>query len=447
MQPLAELEEITLYVHREFPGFGLNKTNSAIRLLYEISRKDGADFSRIIPDRLRLSRDFSQIKDFLLAVRYPTLNNEERMSIPPVTPLKFCHDEIVNHGNQPRALRRVFFEKKIASSAFLAQLKSKLPDTPFEEISSYKDYVAKHAFSIPDYNKRAETLFVIEENYDFFLHCPCTNLARPCGYYILNAGMGCVYDCAYCYLQGYTNSPGLMVPANLDDILENFRGYYRDGIRVGTGQFTDSLAMDDLTGFSLRIIEFFRKFPGAYFEFKTKSACVGNLVNTMPAANILVSWSVNPQHMIDAHEGLTASLDERLSAAQKCVDAGYYTGFHFDPIVFYHGWEKDYELVVKKIFERVPSERIRWISLGCLRMSMGVKQVMEKRFPDSSLLDAETVLGFDKKVRYPERIRRDIYKRMLEMIADYSRGDVFTYLCMEDEDMNANLAIPHWSSH
>lgn len=111
----------------------------------------------------------------------------------------------------------------------------------------------------------AENVFIIREQFDFFQPCPCAPGARSCGYHIMNAGFGCGYDCAYCFLQGYINAPGLVFPGNLDDFFTQFKACDRPGMRIGSGQFTDSLLFDHITGFSSELIRFFRDFPDVYF--------------------------------------------------------------------------------------------------------------------------------------------------------------------------------------
>lgn len=429
------------YVREEFPGFGVNKSYAVARLLYEVSKKNSIDIKSVLPEGIISTKDFFQAKSFLLGLRYPSLDQNELAQIPPLTKMNFSESAQVDLSKNDRRPKIVFFEGSVADSSLLKRLKQKLPGVPFEEIKKYSDYVKSHEFSIAEYNRRFEMLFVIREEFDIFLHCPCSKLSRPCGYHIMNAGMGCGFDCVYCYLQGYTNSPGIVVPGNLEDMFEKFSNYYCPGMRLGTGQFTDSLIMDDLTGFAPKIINFFRQYPDVMFEFKTKSNCIENILATPSAENILISWSLNPQKVIDSSEYLTASLDDRFKAAEQCTQAGYYAGFHFDPIVYYEGWEKDYQEVVDGIFQHVNSENIAWISLGCLRMTGKVRQVMEKRFPDSELLLAEQISGFDGKLRYPRRIRKRIYEVMLDSIFKHT-NDTCVYLCMEDEEMNRDLKIP-----
>ena len=153
-----------------------------------------------------------------------------------------------------------------------------------------------------------------------------------------------------------------------------------------------------------------------------------------PKGRIVVSWSMNPQRVIDAEEHLTASFDERLSAARRCQEAGYKLGFHFDPMVEYPGWEEDYRGMVERIFSVVDQHRIAWISMGVLRNTPGLKRIMRERFPDSRLVTGEQVLCPDSKMRYFQPLRVGMYRKMLRWIRAAS-PTVFIYLCMESKEV------------
>jgi len=171
-----------------------------------------------------------------------------------------------------------------------------------------------------------------------------------------------------------------------------------------------------------------------FFEFKTKSDNVQNLLAIAPCENVVVSWSLNPDRMISENEFRTAALRERISAAADCAKHGYSVGFHFDPIIYYNGWEEGYKEVVELLFDSVSNESIAWISIGTLRMNRGLKRVIENRFPENKILDGELLLGTGGKLRYEEGVRLDIYKKMISWIK--KRNDsIFVYLCMEDKSV------------
>ena len=137
--------------------------------------------------------------------------------------------------------------------------------------------------------------------------------------------------------------------------------------RVGTGEHSDSLALDHILGIKAHLIRFFAKLPNALLELKTKSSHVDHLLNLPHGGKTVISWSVNPEAIVEQEEHKTARLNERLEAARKASDAGYKIAFHFDPMVNYPDWEKGYQQLIEQILDAVPSDRIVWISLGTLR--------------------------------------------------------------------------------
>ena len=174
MRALSSLEKIRRFVQLEFPGFGLHKTATVVRLLFEISRSGNEDVTNLIPECLRETRDFFQVKNFLLAKRYPSLSKEDLVCLPPVVPLKFFEQEIVVNGQPgPAFPRRVFFEKETAGSPFLSELKDRLSGVPFEEISSYKNFLFQNTIGARKH------FSLLKKNMIFFSIALAQNMPGP----------------------------------------------------------------------------------------------------------------------------------------------------------------------------------------------------------------------------------------------------------------------------
>src|SRR5690606_14101973 len=146
--------------------------------------------------------------------------------------------------------------------------------------------------------------------------------------------------------------------------------------RIGTGEYTDSLALEKLTGLSSILVDFFSRKPNATLELKTKSDNVESLLDLDHRGRTVISWSVNPPFVTQNIEHDTASLERRLAAAQKAQAAGYRLGFHLDPLIFFEGWEEAYHSLIDLIFEHVDPNRVAWISTGSFRYAPGLKEVM-----------------------------------------------------------------------
>jgi len=85
--------------------------------------------------------------------------------------------------------------------------------------------------------------------------------------------------------------------------------------------------------------------------------------------------------MIKEEEVGTAPLRERIEAASKCQEKGYPLGFHFDPLIYHEGWEKEYQGTIDQLFKKNDPKRVVWISLGGFRYPPKLKAVAEDRFP------------------------------------------------------------------
>jgi spore photoproduct lyase len=437
---MPDIQKISEIITGIFTGFGVNKRQEIVRLVFEIAKRE-----RIAPQALLAelpvdARTFPTVKRWLVQRRYPELSSAGIRVSESFPALDLSPESRMDVSRGPEiSPKKVYIERAAEGSELARRLADLFPKACFEVIESYKHFVAGKTFAPQDYNHRLETFFVVHERYDFFKACPCSNAVKSCGYHNVNLGFGCPFECSYCFLQNYTNAPGIVFPANLADFFKAFEGYRQD-IRVGSGETTDSLAFDHITEFSPKLVEFFCRRPQTLFEFKTKSANVDRLLSVEAAPNIIVAWSVNPESVISQEEFFTASLAERLKAAGKCARAGYSTAFHFDPIVVYPGWERDYAEVVDRIFAAVPEEGIRWISLGTLRMTPEQKKMIENRFPENTILDAELLIAPDGKVRYHESVRRDIYRKMLGLLRQHTKREII-YLCMEPVGMWQDVGV------
>jgi spore photoproduct lyase len=433
-------QEIEQWVSQAYPGFGVNKRQELVRLAYEIAKREGCAFSEVFPPIRTTS--FGQVKHHLLQRRFPDLTQSEISRSMPLKSLNLDPRHQISFDPDFQYYPQdVYIDPAVAQSALARRTRALFSRARFHALGAYPQKgqgpTGKH--SIPDYNRRRETLFIVQEQFDFIRPCPCADGAVRCGYYNMKLGMGCPYECAYCFLQSYTNAPGIVLPASIEDFFDTFERT-RAVQRLGSGQFTDSLVFDAITQYSSEIVDFFRDRPDHIFEFKTKSAQVDRLLQIRPAENIVVAWSLNPQTLIDQNEWYTASLNERLNAAAACAAHGYKVAFHFDPIIYFDRWESAYQCVVARLFKRIPASRIAWISLGALRMTWDQKQAIESRFPDNPILDESLIRGFDQKLRYPWQRRKSIFASMVQWVRAHSRS-VKIYLCMEERSLHTSVGL------
>jgi spore photoproduct lyase len=427
-------------IRSRFIAFGVNKQQEIGRLVAEIAKREGCTVQDVLAQVPAGCKAYPAVKSYFLKRRFPEALRRGGKISEVFTSFEIDPSQAVTLGRVEKvpAFKRIFIESAAEASDLSRRALARYPKAQVHLIDSYKEYCGQAGFDTLAFNRRAEDLFIVREKFDHFKPCPCSPGVVSCGYHNANLGFGCPFECTYCFLQNYTNAPGIVLPADLDDFFDAFKGY-RSDIRLGSGETTDSLVYDDLTGFSARIVEFFRPYPQSTFEFKTKSDNIQGLLSVKAASNIVVGWSLNPQEIINSEEHFTASLDKRLEAARRCVAHGYRVAFHFDPVIYFKGWEALYEDVVARLFKAVPAESMAWISVGALRMTRQQKKIIENRFPRNTILDAELLTAEDGKLRYSRDVRVDIYTKMLSWIRSRASGATKIYLCMEMEGLWSNI--------
>jgi spore photoproduct lyase len=333
----------------------------------------------------------------------------------------------------------IIVEAGSEESPIFRNLRRALSDVPFRTIGAHALLHQRTALVTDGFGTAKRKLYLTKHRGEFFKKCPGSEGQVCCNYFVINFASNCPMDCSYCYLQEYlADNAELKVFSNVDDLIEEadrilsrHRGVF---FRIGTGEITDSLALEPYTGMVAELIPYFAEQPNVLLELKTKSDCVESLLDLNPKGRVVVAWSMNPQHVIDRDEHFTASLAERLDAARRCQEAGYRLGFHFDPMIEYPGWEADYRVLIEETFAVVDWRKLAWVSMGVLRDTPGLKRTMRTRFPQTQLLTGEQVLCPDGKLRYFQPLRVSMYRKMVQWIR-HSAPTVKIYLCMETREV------------
>ena len=292
---------------------------------------------------------------------------------------------------------------------------------------------------IGNLTKGKRQLYLCNNRGSFFKPCPATREYQCCDYQVINTGTNCPIDCVYCILQAYLNTPWLTFYVNIDrmltelnDALGSHSGKF---FRIGTGEFTDSLAIDRLTRLSPKLVEFMRDKKNAVLELKTKSGVIENLKGLDHNGRSIVAWSLNSIEMMNKQELRSATFEERLAAAKQCAAWGYKLAFHFDPIIEHPNWQKSYSDTITRLFEVVPAEAIAWISLGALRFLPSLKDIGINRFPQTRIFYNEFIQGLDGKSRYFRPNRVTLYDFIYQHLKEKASDKTCIYFCMESDEI------------
>jgi len=310
-------------------------------------------------------------------------------------------------------IQRIYIEAGARDYPLTRRLLARLPGVPVEDIPDRAVLQRRGSEPAAWLAESKTALLLAVQKGPFWRPCPGTRDYICCGYQTLQVTVNCPFDCTYCILQGYVNLPVTTVFVNVEDLLAELERKFAATPgriwRLGTGEFGDSLALDHLMGLNEQLIPFFGRYPRAILEIKTKDHAVAPLLPLGPNSQVIFAWSLNPPALIRKHELGTAALEARLQAARQAQAAGFRLAFHFDPIIFFPGWEEAYRRTVAWLGAAVSPEAVAWISLGALRFLPPLRRIIFRRFPHSRYAAAEMVLAPDGKLRYFKSLRLELY--------------------------------------
>ncbi|MGD8228137.1 MAG: DNA photolyase [Desulfobacteraceae bacterium] len=336
--------------------------------------------------------------------------------------------------NAVHHIKRVHVEAGARMHPQSRKILSKLKGLPVEEMNPQEE----SREGTGTLNMEKEILRLLSFQGEFLKPCPGTSGYICCGYQILHVGTNCPLDCSYCILQAYFNQPSLRVFVNLENKLEQIGERIDKNpekvFRIGTGEFTDSLALEPITDWTEILLPFFAGKKNAVLELKTKTDQVQGLLSSKCRDRIIVSWSLNSPSVAATEEQGAPSIKKRLLAARRCQKEGFVLGFHFDPLIEHAGWKEGYMRTLEMMDRYLDPKGIIWTSLGALRYMPLLKNIIRKRHPRTHILDGEFVPGKDGKMRYFKPIRMGMYRFLGSMLKTWHEG-LGIYLCMESDEV------------
>lgn len=337
---------------------------------------------------------------------------------------------------ETRMFSRIFVEESLQNHPQLEVIKSrfsKVPVTFLEDINEVFGKVKK-----PYLQKREDLqLFIGEKKGTLLKEAPdAYGLAGEPHYYFIHA-YNCIYECEYCYLQGYFNSPDIVLFLNHDEIggeIERTINGHEDSLKrvwFHAGEFSDSLALTHLTGELPFYFELFSRYPQAMLELRTKSANTRELLKLHPLKNVITSFSLSPEKRIKKTDLKTPSLSHRLQAMAELQEKGFPVAIHLDPIIHEDNFEETYRELFNELKKSLDLSKVEYVSMGVVRFTSNVFHQVKKNYPQSELLAAEFQSSFDGKVRYPRPFRLWLLGKIKELGLEAGLSEEQVYLCME----------------
>lgn len=277
-----------------------------------------------------------------------------------------------------RKFSHIYVEEDAFTFGITETILKKFPGSNVMEIKHYKDiFCRKHQDFRAQKCSQSLILAVNREKSVYKGARVCQDFGNEHFYYCSNV-KNCIFDCEYCYLQGMYSSGNIVIFVDLDKIFKETDELLRKhSVYLCISYDTDLPALEGITGFLEKWAHFASSYNNLTIEVRTKS---GSIINSKSQINNLIfAWTMSPEHIIDAHESGTASLEARIKAVNNVVDAGGRVHLCFDPIIYCDNFEAIYGEMFDMVFKNVDITKVEGVSVGTFRISKSYLKNMRKQ--------------------------------------------------------------------
>jgi spore photoproduct lyase len=286
------------------------------------------------------------------------------------------------------------------------------------------------------FNKRAQNFRVQKSRPSLILAKKFDNfvLPTPQGYgiggtrnFYFSHMLNCIFDCRYCFLQGMYSSAHYVLFVNFEDFEESIKTKVAESHQDSyffSGYDCDSLALESITHFAEKMVPFFRDYPQAFLELRTKSTNIQFLLNAPVQSNCIVAFSLTPHEISAALEHKTPALRRRLEAIEKLQKQGWPIGLRFDPLIYCTKFQSIYRDFFTEVFSRIHLDTLHSVSLGPFRLPKGVYKNMVRLFPKEKLF-AHSLEERGSLISYLPHLEKEMVEFCTEEVLKYIQKDRF----------------------
>lgn len=230
--------------------------------------------------------------------------------------------------------RHVYIEEAVANTEYVKNILSKLNGAKAIRIPSYKAVFCRKKQNIQQ-QARNKNLILAKATGELLYkgsdYCNAFGFDR---FYYCSSVMGCIYNCAYCYLQGMYSSSHIVAFVNTEDFFSEI-DKINDGSKmlICCSYDSDLLALDGVLNTADKWLDFASSRPNITFEIRTKSAVMLPFNGRMPVDNVIIAYTLSPDAVAKEYEPYAPALSARLKAARRLADAGWRVRLCVEPVL------------------------------------------------------------------------------------------------------------------
>ncbi len=294
---------------------------------------------------------------------------------------------------QKHPFHHVYVERKLRGQYDVTGIINKLSGSRVVWINHYKDIFNRKGQSLA-FQKKSPALILAKKEGKLVYNGSkeCQSFGNEHFYYT-SCIMNCLFDCEYCYLQGMYPSADVVLFMNLDDIFHEVDELLREhGVYLCISYDTDLVALENITGYCRRWIEYAKNRVGLTIELRTKAELSDSFIRMLDekeCENIIFAFTLSTDMIQLSYEHNTSSIQSRIASIMRASQKGLNVRVCFDPLLTYADLselKKAYGTLIDKLFESVTDQMLYDVSLGEFRVPCDYLKRMRKRRPGSKLL-------------------------------------------------------------
>ncbi len=240
--------------------------------------------------------------------------------------------------------------------------------------------------------------------------------------YFFKTSLNCIFDCSYCFLKWAFKNDNMVVFVNYNDIKkelsEKIKQFWPWEYWFYSSDYSDILWMDNFTNFCDNFIEFFEKYDNVKMEIRTKSWNIKPLLNLwFIPKNTEISFSLNPQELINKYEKWTSSLDSRIKAINDLHSLWFKVWVRFLPLLPVIDYEKIYLEFVDYLKDKINFCNINSTFAWWLLFTKKDYNTIISKYPDLDILHM-LQLDSDNFYRESRKVRDTFYKMFKNLNKD-----------------------------
>lgn len=325
----------------------------------------------------------------------------------------------LNTDYYDRTFSHIYVEESVAEHPRTRDILNKFPDAVQIPIHHYKDVFCRRKQDIAKQGQHPMLILASKQGRLIYEGAPvCQSFGNEYFYYT-SCVMNCIYNCEYCYLKGMYPSGNIVIFVNIEDIFSQLEELLqRHRVYLCVSYDTDLMALEDLTGFVEKWVEFVRKHSGIRIEIRTKCGRTDLWDRLVPDENVIFSFTLSPERVQKECESGTAAVEARIRCAERAMEMGFPVRLCFDPIIYCPNWQREYDTMLQQVTEQIDMKKVWDVSVGSFRISQDYIKKLRRSQKDSAVVQFPYINDHGV-YHYPDRLMNEMEQYVVDRLVKW----------------------------